>query len=414
MELPTYTSIWRIEKRLYKLYDFRLPMPLPVGQIAVFAAVTVPYIVLLTLFGLPFNHNLFWLYVLPPGLLTWLATRPVLESKRLPELIISQARYIGEPSTWCRMAPLAEKDEVVVFGRVWRRVSVAPPATAEQEGIEQREPARELPVPARAALPVATAATQGVSGQGVAEQSVAEQSVAEPPIRGRAGTGRRGRPARDRQPGERPAREQQARERAPAAPAQGQRVREPAESPGSRSGRRAAGTMRRQAVPGPAGPGSPASGPGTPASSPGSPGSPASGSAVPGKDAQRPMAADAGWARGAGPAADAAVRRDAGAAASPRAGRHAAPARPAAAVGYPVGAGGRPSGLGAEPRPVGEAGSGAGAARPGGLCRGCGRRACPGRWPGRRRSRGRAGWLRRRSGCAADCPCAGFRSRRGR
>jgi len=34
VELPTYTSIWRIEKRLYKLYDFRLPMPVPVGQIA--------------------------------------------------------------------------------------------------------------------------------------------------------------------------------------------------------------------------------------------------------------------------------------------------------------------------------------------------------------------------------------------
>ena len=31
MDLPTYTSIWRIEKRLYKLYDFRLPMPVPVG-----------------------------------------------------------------------------------------------------------------------------------------------------------------------------------------------------------------------------------------------------------------------------------------------------------------------------------------------------------------------------------------------
>ena len=121
MELPTYTSIWRIEKRLYKLYDFRLPMPVPVGQIAVFAAITVPYIVLLTVFGLPFNHNLFWLYVLPPGLLTWLATRPVLESKRLPELILSQARYLGEPRTWCRMKPLAENDEILVFGRVWRR-----------------------------------------------------------------------------------------------------------------------------------------------------------------------------------------------------------------------------------------------------------------------------------------------------
>ena len=136
MELPTYTSIWRIEKRLYKLYDFRLPMPVPVGQIAVFAAITVPYIVLLTVFGLPFNHNLFWLYVLPPGLLTWLATRPVLESKRLPELILSQARYLGEPRTWCRMKPLAEKDEILVFGRVWRRA---------QTSSEILEPAAEQP-----------------------------------------------------------------------------------------------------------------------------------------------------------------------------------------------------------------------------------------------------------------------------
>ena len=117
MDLPTYTSIWRIEKRLYKLYDFRLPMPVPVGQIAVFAAITVPYVILLTILGLPFNHTLFWLYVLPPGVITWLATRPVLESKRLPELIISQVRYRGEPGIWCRMAPLAEKDDVALINK---------------------------------------------------------------------------------------------------------------------------------------------------------------------------------------------------------------------------------------------------------------------------------------------------------
>ena len=125
MDLPTYTSIWRIEKRLYKLYDFRLPMPVPVGQIAVFAAITVPYVVLLTILGLPFNHTLFWLYVLPPGVLTWLATRPVLESKRLPELIISQVRYLGEPATWCRMTALTEKDDVVVVGRIWRQAQAS-------------------------------------------------------------------------------------------------------------------------------------------------------------------------------------------------------------------------------------------------------------------------------------------------
>jgi len=97
VDLPTYTSIWRIEKRLYKLYDFRLPMPLPIGQVTVFVAIAVPYVVLLQLLGLGLNHTLIWLYLLPPGLATWLVTRPVLESKRLPELIRSQLRYLTEP-----------------------------------------------------------------------------------------------------------------------------------------------------------------------------------------------------------------------------------------------------------------------------------------------------------------------------
>jgi MinD-like ATPase involved in chromosome partitioning or flagellar assembly len=118
VELPTYTSIWRIEKRLYKLYDFRLPMPVPVGQIIVFGAITAPYVLLLTTFGVPLDHSLFWLYVLPPGALTWLATRPVLESKRLPELVISQVRYLVEPKVWCRLAPLAARDRITVVARV--------------------------------------------------------------------------------------------------------------------------------------------------------------------------------------------------------------------------------------------------------------------------------------------------------
>ena len=120
MDLPTYTNIWRIEKRLYKLYDFRLPMPLPINWIAVFIGITLPYVVLLIAIGLPFSHTLLWLYVLPPGLLTWATTRPVLEQKRLPELVESQVRYLTEPRTWVRLTPLAEKDQMVVSARVWR------------------------------------------------------------------------------------------------------------------------------------------------------------------------------------------------------------------------------------------------------------------------------------------------------
>ena len=125
MELPTYTNIWKIEKRLYKLYDFRLPMPLPVGQVAVFVAIAVPYMLILTMAGMPFSHTWVWLYVLPPGVLAWLVTRPVLESKRLPEVVLSQLRYLSEPRTWCRMAPFPEQDEITVVARVWRRAAAS-------------------------------------------------------------------------------------------------------------------------------------------------------------------------------------------------------------------------------------------------------------------------------------------------
>ncbi len=144
MDLPTYTNIWRIEKRLYKLYDFRLPAPLPITWIGVFTGITVPYVVFLIAVGLPFNHNLVWLYVLPPGVLTWLTTRPVIENKRLPELVNSQVRYLAEPRTWCRMAPFAEKDDIVVSARVWH---LQPPKTRPKK-------AKNSPVRARSSAPV--------------------------------------------------------------------------------------------------------------------------------------------------------------------------------------------------------------------------------------------------------------------
>jgi MinD-like ATPase involved in chromosome partitioning or flagellar assembly len=190
VDLPTYTSIWRIEKRLYKLYDFRLPMPVPIGQIAVFAAITLPYVILLTLLGLPFNHTLFWLYVLPPAVLTWLATRPVLESKRLPELVISQVRYLGEPGTWCRMNPLAEKDDVVVIGKVWRRAE-----EPDQVPAPAPRPARQpAPVQARstatASRPVAAPAQTAARGAPVpaarpaafGQPASARRATARPPV----------------------------------------------------------------------------------------------------------------------------------------------------------------------------------------------------------------------------------------
>ena len=164
MDLPTYTNIWRIEKRLYKLYDFRLPAPLPITWIAVFTGITVPYIFFLVVIGLPFNHSLVWLYVLPPGVLTWLTTRPVIESKRLPELVSSQLRYLSEPKTWCRMTPFAEKNDVYVSVRVWHR---HPPGTrpkkARKAAARARSAGRTLETAGSQPVPVSSAAAPAAS-----------------------------------------------------------------------------------------------------------------------------------------------------------------------------------------------------------------------------------------------------------
>ncbi|RFU40936.1 hypothetical protein DZF91_14505, partial [Actinomadura logoneensis] len=139
MDLPTYTNIWRIEKRLYKLYDLRLPMPLPLVQIGVFAGVFIPWILMLRLVGVPFKTPWHVLYLVPPGVLTWLATRPVIEGKRLTELLLSHSRYLAEPRTWCRLTPIREPREVVVVGRVWRRADQA----AERAAIKASRRARK-------------------------------------------------------------------------------------------------------------------------------------------------------------------------------------------------------------------------------------------------------------------------------
>src|SRR5690348_12428163 len=135
------------------------------------------------------------------------------------------------------MAPLAEKDQVVVFGRVWRRVSVAPAAEAAQAGIaaaEQDQAVAELPVTARPALPVATPVARPVAAHADAADTV--------PARRDRVRQARGRLVRERQVPERLAPEGD-----PAGPPRDEGVRPDAQPRESRWAR-VAGTPRRTPV----------------------------------------------------------------------------------------------------------------------------------------------------------------------
>jgi hypothetical protein len=65
-------------------------------------------------------------------------------------------RYLNEPRTWCRMAPLAERDEITVIARVWRRAdsevaAVSQPAAGAVQGMPAPPAAVEI-APERPAL----------------------------------------------------------------------------------------------------------------------------------------------------------------------------------------------------------------------------------------------------------------------
>ncbi|MBB5080907.1 TcpE family conjugal transfer membrane protein [Nonomuraea endophytica] len=200
MDLPTYTNIWRIEKRLYKLYDLRLPTPLPIVWIGIFAGVLAPWAFLLYIVGLPFQTPWHVVYLVPPGIVTWLSTRPVIENKRLTEVMQSQLRYMGEPRAWTRMAPAAEPEAVTFSGRVWRvlpvrakapkkaRHAMRKPATAPAPSVRSVQPAVAAAAAAATSAPVATpptrwgAAAPGRRGTAPALATAAQLSPAADPI----------------------------------------------------------------------------------------------------------------------------------------------------------------------------------------------------------------------------------------
>ncbi|TLF57048.1 hypothetical protein FE391_38465, partial [Nonomuraea sp. KC401] len=172
MDLPTYTNIWRIEKRLYKLYDLRLPMPLPIVWIGVFVGVFVPWSLLLVLVGVPVEMPWHVLFLVPPGIVTWLSTRPVIEGKRLTELLESHLRYLGQPRAWYRLAPGAEPETITFSGRVWRatpaRVKAKKAGKARQA---QRRRAGQRITGPRQVRPAVAAAAAAAAQAPVAEQT---------------------------------------------------------------------------------------------------------------------------------------------------------------------------------------------------------------------------------------------------
>lgn len=106
LPLRTYTSLWQLERKLYKWWDWKLPVPVSARMLLVLLGTAVPWMLLLAVIHFPFNltfwHMLWWG---PPVIVTVLSGRPLAEGKTLIQLVSSRIKYWTRPHHYNRMRP---------------------------------------------------------------------------------------------------------------------------------------------------------------------------------------------------------------------------------------------------------------------------------------------------------------------
>lgn len=122
--LPTYTAVFRLRRRLYAIYDWELPIPVGLLEVAVFAVALGVVALLARLLAIPLTPGTAWFFLVPPGFLAYLARQPIVDHKPPHAWLGSQLAFALQPR---RLVGLAEAP-------LRRRRPTAPDAPAGTPG----------------------------------------------------------------------------------------------------------------------------------------------------------------------------------------------------------------------------------------------------------------------------------------
>lgn len=106
VELPTYTAVFRLKRRLYAVYDWELPVPVGLLEIGVFTAGVAVCALLAEVVGIALTPGSAWFFVVPPGFLAYAARRPLADAKQPHAWAWARLRYALEPR---RLHDLADR-----------------------------------------------------------------------------------------------------------------------------------------------------------------------------------------------------------------------------------------------------------------------------------------------------------------
>ena len=141
MDLPTYTRVFTIERRLYRIFDFELPVPVSATQLGAFLVATIVVLSVGSLLGIPLTPMTIAPHLGLAALAAWLMCQPIAERKRPHQWLASQIRFLVEPKRlfdFCDPHEPARADLIVAISEQQagsgrrRRVASEPAAVVEQ------------------------------------------------------------------------------------------------------------------------------------------------------------------------------------------------------------------------------------------------------------------------------------------
>jgi hypothetical protein len=136
MDLPTYTRVFTIERRLYRIFDFELPVPVSATQLGAFIVSTIVVLTVGSVLGIPLTPLTIAPHLGVAAVASWLLCQPIAERKRPHQWLASQIRFLTEPK---RLFDFCDPHEPARADLV-----VAVPSTSGRSGrprSRRREPA---------------------------------------------------------------------------------------------------------------------------------------------------------------------------------------------------------------------------------------------------------------------------------
>jgi hypothetical protein len=122
LELPTYTKLFEIERKLYKIFDLELPRPVGLLEALAFLVTLLGIVIVMSLLGAGITVDNAFLYVVPPGVVAWLISQQfdVTDAKRPHVWLVAQLRFLLEPRHLARLEASREPGRWRVEGEYWQ------------------------------------------------------------------------------------------------------------------------------------------------------------------------------------------------------------------------------------------------------------------------------------------------------